>query len=175
MRPAATDGFPPELEQLYVEQRPRLLRWLAFRLRDPADAEDVVQDAIIRMANLLAKDPARAYQICKPAYFRSVALSVCTDKGRRDARELRILSGPKCWPTVQHDSPNVEARLTVRAALDNLPERCREATILVLRHHDCDEVSFGLSLWSICHATPSLEGRWPRSTSSISRSQSAPI
>lgn len=117
-----------DVEKLFHEIHPRLYRYL-YRLTGDADAaEDVAQEAFVRLAGqALPEGEAR------PWLF-TVATNLVRDRSRRAERhrrlQVRIPTGREPVP------PDVaterrEAVETVRRVLDQLPERDR--TMLLMR------------------------------------------
>lgn len=118
------------LEDLYLRHAPEMMR-LAFLLtRDGASAEDIVQDAFVRVAG-------RFHHMRSPgafdAYLRRTVVNLCMTHHRRQrtAREYahRVAAGPgRTEPSAS--LPDIETRDEVRAALAQLPIRQRAAIVL---------------------------------------------
>ncbi|MFS4438567.1 sigma-70 family RNA polymerase sigma factor [Paracoccaceae bacterium GXU_MW_L88] len=111
---------------------PPVLSLARYMLSDPAEAEDVAQETLLRLWKLAPNwEAGRA----KPeTWAYRVAANLCTDRLRRRKR----ISGEEV-PEQEDDTPGAEAQLgeadraaALRAALATLPERQRLA--LVLRH-----------------------------------------
>ncbi|MEP5761652.1 MAG: RNA polymerase sigma factor [Litoreibacter sp.] len=111
---------------------PRLYSFCQRLLQDTAEAEDVVQEAMLRLWRMAPDwEPGRAKVT---TWVFRVASNLCTDRLRK-----RRSVGLDEAPDIADDSPSVEAQLITRqriAALDAglaiLPERQRKA--VVLRH-----------------------------------------
>ncbi|HZN20319.1 MAG TPA: sigma-70 family RNA polymerase sigma factor [Micromonosporaceae bacterium] len=71
---------------LVLEHRERLQRLVRARLPEPRDAEDVVQDALIRVVCFAGLDEARV-----GALLTTTALRLCVDTHRGKARQQRML------------------------------------------------------------------------------------
>ncbi|GHE02695.1 RNA polymerase sigma subunit ECF family protein [Allgaiera indica] len=111
---------------------PRVLRFAARMLSDPAEAEDVTQEALLRLWRI-APDWRRDEAQVSTWLYR-VARNLCTDRLRRK-RPLGLDAAPE----VEDDRPGAVARLqaaeraqALDRALARLPDRQREA--VVLRH-----------------------------------------
>ncbi|MCC5962890.1 MAG: RNA polymerase sigma factor [Rhodobacteraceae bacterium] len=118
-------------EQLTDMIAPRLLRYAARMLGDPVEAEDIVQETMLRLWRL-APDWQRGQAQPLTWAFR-VSTNLCTDRLRRRRGGVPEL------PEIADTAPGVEAALMQRAradalerALMALPERQRQA--VVLRH-----------------------------------------
>lgn len=111
---------------------PRLFSFCQRLLRDSGEAEDVVQESMLRLWRIAPEwEPGRA-QVT--TWVFRVASNLCTDRLRK-----RRSVGLDEAPEIIDDSPSVEAQIIARqrmAALDRalstLPERQRQA--VVLRH-----------------------------------------
>lgn len=108
---------------------PRILRFAGRMLNDRGEAEDVTQEAMLRLWRM-APDWQSGNAAPATWVFR-VAANLCTDKLRRRRGGVPEL------PDLLDDAPGVEARLMqeIRAnalelALAQLPERQRQAVIL---------------------------------------------
>ncbi len=117
------------LKAIFLAQRPALLRLLAARLGDAAEAEDVLQDMWLRIDGLADRP------VDQPAAFLfRVAANLATDRRiatqRRDARD-------GAWHAVQpvaEELPDPERALIARdrlarieGAMADMPERMRTA------------------------------------------------
>jgi RNA polymerase sigma-70 factor, ECF subfamily len=68
------------VEVLFTEHRPRLVRYLTGLTRDPELAEDLAQEAFLRLAGELE---AGRGPDCVPAWLRRVATNLATSQARR--------------------------------------------------------------------------------------------
>ena len=123
-------GAPGGLEELYLRHAPEAVR-LAFLLtRDPGVAEDVVQEAFIRVAGRFGHLRSAA---SFDAYLRRTVVNLCMSHHRRrrvadayvDRERARIARVEPTAPT-----PDLETRNELRDALAALPERQRAAVVL---------------------------------------------
>ncbi|MCC5993078.1 MAG: sigma-70 family RNA polymerase sigma factor [Rhodobacteraceae bacterium] len=122
-------GAPDAAQALTDLLAPRILRYAARMLGDPAEAEDVTQDTMLRLWRI-APD-WRDQGVSPSAWAFRVAGNLCTDRLRKRR------PGPPELPDLVDDSPAADARMMqaarVRAleqALAGLPERQRQAVIL---------------------------------------------
>lgn len=118
-------------EALTDQIAPRLLRYCARVLGDPVEAEDIVQEALLRLWRI-APDWQDGQAQPMTWVFR-VATNLCTDRLRRRR------GGVPEMPEIVDARPGADASLMQRAraaalerALMELPERQRQA--VVLRH-----------------------------------------
>ncbi len=108
---------------------PALLRYAARMLGDRAEAEDVVQEAMLRLWRMAPDWQAGLAQPSTWVY--RVAANLCTDRLRRRKRMVSEM------PDLPDPAAGADARLmqehrtrALEAALLQLPERQREAVIL---------------------------------------------
>lgn len=116
---------------LYRAESANLVRLARFFVDDRNAAEDLVQEAFIRLARTAGRirDAERA-----PAYLRSIVLNLARDHNRRGLVSLRH------QPAADPAPPSVEDEIGVREdqrrvieALRGLPKRQRDC--LVLRYY----------------------------------------
>lgn len=118
------------LEDLYLRHAPEVVR-LAFLLtRDGATAEDIVQEAFVRVAG-------RFHHMRSPgafdAYLRRTVVNLCMTHHRRQrtARDYVLRAAAGAGRTEPGAGlPDIETRDEVRAALAQLPIRQRAAVVL---------------------------------------------
>lgn len=118
------------LEDLYLRNAPEMMR-LAFLLtRDAATAEDIAQEAFVRVAGRFRHmRSAGAFD----AYLRRTVVNLCMTYHRRQrtAREYARRVGARAERTEPRVGlPDIETRDEVRAALGQLPIRQRAAVVL---------------------------------------------
>lgn len=129
------NGDPLAARTLAMRLLPRVLGYAARILSDRAEAEDVAQEAMLRLWRVAPDWRQGEAQVSTWLY--RVVTNLCTDRlrgrGRRGAMALDDA------PEVMDDAPGAEAamieadRMTaLQTALDVLPERQRQA--VVLRH-----------------------------------------
>lgn len=117
---------------LTVRFAPAVLALARRMLRDPAEAEDIAQEAMLRLWKI-APD-WRAGEARVSTWLYRVTANLCTDRLRKAAR-----TDTGEMPEVADDRPGAEANLqqaararALRQAMDRLPERQRLA--LTMRH-----------------------------------------
>ena len=89
----AREGSRVSFDELVVRYRPRLVAFLARRLADAAEAEDVAQETFVRVhANLDRYDPTRPFSTWLFAIGKNVAANHAVARTRRDAHALN--TGP---------------------------------------------------------------------------------
>jgi RNA polymerase sigma-70 factor (ECF subfamily) len=95
---------------LVMRERERLLRLVVGRLGRTADAEDCVQEAMIRAATYAALDEDRV-----GALLTTITLRLCVDQQRRATRDQRLAHRVKTLGGSDH-GPDVELQTCERAA-----------------------------------------------------------
>jgi RNA polymerase sigma-70 factor (ECF subfamily) len=84
----ARDGSRGSFDELVVRYRPRLVAFLARRLADATDAEDVAQETFLRAYDHLDRyDPTRPFATWLFAIGKNVATNHAIASSRRDARD----------------------------------------------------------------------------------------
>jgi RNA polymerase sigma-70 factor (sigma-E family) len=109
------------LEQLYRAEQPAMLRLASLMVGDRSTAEELVQDAFVRIHD-------RVLEVERPgAYLRTTVVNLCL--GHRRKRQVRDRHRPE-GPAVMA-APDLPGDLSpVWAALQQLPERQRDAIVL---------------------------------------------
>lgn len=126
-KPLTSDTLRPFFEEWY----PRLVRSLRARINDPDQAEDIAQEAFVRLLDHNPRDPA--------AWLFTVAGNLATDQARiarGRARHLSVIRAEGATETDPGPEPpllHAEAVSQVKGALAELSERDRE---LLLLHHE---------------------------------------
>lgn len=124
-------GDPGATRMLVAAKLPRILGLATRMLRDTGEAEDVAQDAFVRVwRNAGAWQPGRARF---DTWLHVVVLNLCRDRLRR----RREITGDAV-PDQADPTPDAEAGLiaaergeAVATAIGALPDRQREAILLV--------------------------------------------
>ncbi len=147
---AARGGHEEALTRLVESYSPRVFRYLARLLGEPALAEDILQDTWLRVVERLERyDASRPFLVWLFAIARHRAI----DTLRRQGRTLRLLGTPaeprenaegevldpleqaaSAEPSPFERLAEVEARERVSEAFACLPEHYRE--VLTLRFHE---------------------------------------
>jgi RNA polymerase sigma-70 factor (ECF subfamily) len=107
-----------------------LARWL---VRDPHDAEDVLQDAYLRAYRFL--DQYRGGEA--KSWLLSIVRNLCHDMIRRKRQHRTSITGDNAFDDVESDAPPPLERLAqgdesqqLRRAIEALPVEYREAIVL---------------------------------------------
>lgn len=123
-----------------------LVRGASFVLNDPHAAEDVVQDALIRLASRWESLALNGLPLL--AYVRRTVYTSAIDHTRRRDRRTRLLGRLQAQPTTWADAATaIDTRHDVGQLIRQLPPRQR--AVIVLRYlHDLsvDEVATILSI-----------------------------
>jgi len=91
----AKAGDRGAFDELVVRHRPRLVAFLARRLADRADAEDVAQETFLRAFDRLAGyDPGRPFATWLFAIGKHVAANHAVARARREARDRGSVAEP---------------------------------------------------------------------------------
>src|SRR5674476_1685730 len=101
------------------------------RLRSPGDAEDAVQETLLR-AYLALDRFGGEYRL--HAWLSRILTNVCADTGNRRAAEVRLVArlGPPLdeAPPADEGIGDAERRRAVKEAVDSLPDSYRMAFVL---------------------------------------------
>jgi RNA polymerase sigma-70 factor (ECF subfamily) len=134
-----------ELDRFLAEIERRAFRMAQVALRDPDDALDVVQDAMLKLARNYAKKPSAEW---RPLFYRILENGILDLQRRRSVRKrfMAWLPGPKEDPegealdpldSVADSAPAAPERMMqdqamqkLEASLRELPARQREAFML---------------------------------------------
>jgi RNA polymerase sigma factor (sigma-70 family) len=154
---AAGSGAPLALRDLFERFRPALHAYFLRRVRNAADADDLVQDVFIRLGRL---PPATEIRNAEAFIFHA-AVNLLRDRARRARahRDVGELSALAFEPADEEPGAErvLEAKVElsrVMAALDALSERTRH--IFVLRRLEQVKVEdiaafYGISISAVEH------------------------
>ncbi len=127
-------------EKLFDSQGPGLVRFLSRKLNSKEDAQDIAQNAFIRIQQL-----AESGQLDNPkAYLYQTASNLAIDKIRRDQLHSKYVQTEGNW---QHDDSGSAQKLSdyctperllaakqelteIERAIEGLPLKCRQAFLL---------------------------------------------
>lgn len=123
-------GIPDE--ETLASWRAALTAFLARRLPDRADVEDLAQEALAKLVLT-----ARQRDIREPqAYLFQIARNLVADQHRQRTRPGETLEPLDLWeepgvePEQEQRHHHLDLQRQFEAALDELPSRCREVFIL---------------------------------------------
>jgi RNA polymerase sigma-70 factor, ECF subfamily len=125
-------GDPGAVRQMTVIAVPRLHAFAARILRDRSEAEDVVQETVVRAVRQAPRWIAGNGRI--DTWLHTVALNLCRDRLRRLRKELPTAKVPDQADTAPGPETvllETERSQRVADAVHGLPERQREAILLV--------------------------------------------
>jgi len=137
---ATPQGEGRSLEELFRLQRGPLVRFITSKLKDPGEAEEIVQEAFIRFQAKYAADTIASPE----ALLARIATNLVIDRVReRDARAAREdawgkihtggAEGGLAPRTASDPAKTLAAKQQVEAALevlDGLPEKTRKVFLL---------------------------------------------
>lgn len=129
---------------MYAQYHASLVRLLYRRTGDRDRAEDLAQDVFVKALEAPPSNP-------RPWLF-AVALNMARDDGRRAIRQGRRLERfaaeqeGAAAPAADEDVERLEREAPVRAALDRLTEKDREALLLKAEGFSYEEIAAALGL-----------------------------
>ena len=143
------DGDPAAPGEMVGRHRAELVRYATALLRDPATAEDAVQEAFSKALDALGRYPeGRVRGLALRAWLHKITLNVVRNLWRSGNREVPVAEVPE---TRFAPPEGREAGLDALAALAALPERQR--VVVALRY-----------LSDLPHAEVSAATGWPEAT-----------
>jgi RNA polymerase sigma-70 factor (sigma-E family) len=118
---------PTGLAELYERNAPAALRLAYLITSDPDQAQDLVQEAFVRVAGRFShlRSP-EAFD----AYLRRTVVNLCNSQFRHQRVVRAALEREAGLATIPVDPPDVGLREQLRAALRRLPPRQRAALVL---------------------------------------------
>jgi RNA polymerase sigma factor (sigma-70 family) len=127
------NAVPPEaaFAWFFRAEYPQVVRTIALVLRNPAAAEDVAQEAFLR----LHLHWSRVYRYDRPdAWVRRVALNLAASHARREGRRARLerlsVTSPPVAPEADPSDRSADTTGQVRDALLTLPHKQRALVVL---------------------------------------------
>lgn len=141
---------------------PRILALGHRLLGDPSEAEDVAQETFIRMWRQASRWRPGAARF--DTWLHTVALNLCRDRLRRRREKTMPILPTVADPAPSADAAMVQAARTreVAAAIAALPERQREAIVLV-HYQDLGNIAAAAAMGVGVEALESLLSRGRRS------------
>lgn len=155
-------GDPAASRALVARKLPRLLSLAGRMLGDAAEAEDVAQEAFVRIWKQAPKWQAGTARF--DTWLHRVALNLCYDRLRR-RRELAYAEPPDRPDEGPGPGRGLEAQDTgrrVSRALQALPDRQREAIVLC-HYQELGNIEAAVVMGVSVEALESLLGRGRRS------------
>lgn len=138
-RPAPAPSI--SIDAIYDAQAGPLRRWLTARVRDPDAAEDIAQEAFVR----LVREIQRGRAPLEPgAWLHRVASNLATSRGRRLTvadRHARRVGSPSLEPGPEVTVLDDETRDLLDAALADLRPSERAAVVLAASGHRGPEIA----------------------------------
>jgi len=126
------EGVPDAIAGWFEAERPVVYRLCLGFLADPAEADDVTQDALLRLRDRIESwAPERPYE----PWRNALVLNLCRDRVRRRERrehheQVASDRGGATLPDPSDEAQAGELRVALAAALALLPPREREAFVL---------------------------------------------
>lgn len=137
-----------DVERVFREHNDSLVRFIAARLGSKQEASEVAQEAYVR---LLSLDNEEAVSFLRAFLFKT-ADNLATDRLRARSRRGFIVTAGSVEKAVFELSPERElegeqAIERLRQAIDELPQKCREAFLLYrLEELSCADIAVRLEL-----------------------------
>lgn len=128
------EGDVPAYRELVARHAAKLQRFAARMLREPADAEDVVQETFLRLWQR-ARDYSPDARV--GTWLHRITHNLAIDRLRARGRVTALLDDEDAAPISAPQSralADKERRATLARALDTLPERQALAVMLVYFH-----------------------------------------
>ena len=129
-----SDDDARRLELLFERNHELIWRFALRMTRDPADAEDLLQETFLRAATHRRRLPLP--EPAARAWLTRTLVNMCRDRARRDTVRRRHRESVAATEVAHASDPEqlTAARQRMGAALDGLPPRRR--AVLVLRELD---------------------------------------
>lgn len=143
-------------EEIVTAHQQRALKIAYYYLRNPADVEEVVQDAFLKAFLHL---PSFREELVFKLWFTKIVINACLDRIKANKRRSRwmiptdeeqherLLRHPSSGPSPERVLFLDERSAELRMAVIKLPERQRAVVVLnVFQGHSTKEVSLALGL-----------------------------
>lgn len=128
LEPLDVGGPAPDVVDLFAQEAASLTRLARFYLDDRTAAEDLVQEAFIRLSRSAGRIRQRGNAA---AYLRSIVINLARDHNRRGLVSLRHRpSALPDAPSAEEDAHTRAERQEVIDALRALPRRQRDCVTL---------------------------------------------
>ncbi|GAA4113781.1 SigE family RNA polymerase sigma factor [Knoellia locipacati] len=128
LKPLDVGGATPDVVDLFAQEAASLTRLARFYLDDRTAAEDLVQEAFIRLSRSAGRIRQRGNAA---AYLRSIVINLARDHNRRGLVSLRHRpSALPDAPSAEEDAHTRAERQEVIDALRALPRRQRDCVTL---------------------------------------------
>jgi RNA polymerase sigma-70 factor (ECF subfamily) len=121
-----------ELDRFLAEIERRAFRMAQVALRDPDDALDVVQDAMLKLARSYAARPSAEW---RPLFYRILENGIRDLQRRRTVRKKFMV-----WLPGTHEDPDNQAQ----DPLDNVPDGAPDAPELLMRGQAMEQLEVSL-------------------------------
>ena len=121
-----------ELDRFLAEIERRAFRMAQVALRDPDDALDVVQDAMLKLARSYAARPSAEW---RPLFYRILENGIRDLQRRRTVRKKFMV-----WLPGTHEDPDNQAQ----DPLDNVPDGGPDAPELMMRGQAMEQLEVSL-------------------------------
>jgi RNA polymerase sigma factor (sigma-70 family) len=127
----ADDGHAQRISRLFSEHNEALIQFLATRLRSVQEAQEVAQEAYVR---LLSLEDSGAVSFLRAFLFKTAA-NLAVDRIRSRNRHRQALDGGLCdesreTPTPDREAASAQEVEIVRRLVGELPPKCRRAFLL---------------------------------------------
>lgn len=129
------------LDEVYRVEAPRLARYFQRRIGKDDEVGDLVHEAFVRLAGVIARRP-----LASPApYLQRIARNLLFDRRRRPEARMALMRlsiddahAPAVAPVQAHEIEADDVMRIYRHALGELPEKTRRAFLL----HRVDELTY---------------------------------
>ncbi len=130
--PEPGEGSPPDVERLFREHNAALLRFISARIGSTQEAREIAQEAYVQLLRLGSPEAVGYLR----AFLFKTAANLVTDRLRQRSRRGSVTTVADL-DIVGFDSISPERRVAgeqamavLRAAVDELPPKCRQAFLL---------------------------------------------